>query len=236
MISKDIFEGHKSYAHKIIALWAFVLSLIMFYQAVGGSVINVNYFPAFPHNGEPIQVSIRVSNREPEPKVFALKVYVDGSLVADWLADVDAGAIREYHIVKLSSFHIGDSVRVYIDAIDVESGKVYYCSAMVPPFPPETFSSFISFASFSTTLMGYMTTLSYYTTTVTPSDGVNAGLVISLTLIGLLVFVELTDPTYGKIGERIRYLRRNFTREAIILLIIFLAMVTTKIIFIIYGV
>ncbi|MEM2594280.1 MAG: hypothetical protein QXV96_05150, partial [Candidatus Bathyarchaeia archaeon] len=107
---------------------------------------------------------------------------------------------------------------------------------MIPPFPPEAFTSFISFASFSSTLMGYITTLSYYTTTITPSEGINAGLILSLTLISLLIFIELTDPAYGRIGDRIKHLRRNFTREAIILLSIFLAMVATKIVFIIYGV
>lgn len=228
----------KPYIYRIAALWALALSLLMFYQAVSGNIIGVSYFPAFPRCDEPVQVTVRISNPDPEPKLLAVKVYVNGLAAAEWLAHVDSGSAREYRIVEISRLGVGGSIRVHVEALDVRSGVVYSRSAMIPPFPPETFSSFISFASFSSTLMGYMTTLSYYTTTVavvTPTEGVNAGLVLSLTLIGLLVFMELTDPAYGRIGERLTYLRRSFAREAIVLLIVFLAMVATKIVFILYG-
>ncbi|MEM2868752.1 MAG: hypothetical protein QXR84_09780 [Candidatus Bathyarchaeia archaeon] len=229
----------RSYVYRIVVLWALVLSLILFYQGVGGNVIGIDYFPSFPRLGEPVQITVRLVNSDPEPRLMSVRVYVDGLAVADWLAYIDGGSVKEYRVVGPSRFDVGGSIRVYAEALDVKSGAVYSRSAMVPPFPPEAFTSFISFASFSSTLMGYMTTLSYYTTTmaaITPAEGVNAGLILSLTLIGLLVFMELTDPAYGKMGERITHLRRNFTREAIILLIVFLAMVATKIIFIVYGV
>jgi len=229
----------KSYFYRVVVLWVLFFSLILFYQGVGGSVVNIDYFPAFPRYGDPVQVNIRLSNPDPEPRLLNVRVYVNGLIVAEWLAHIDGGSIKEYRIVEPSILGVGESIRVYVEALYVNDGTVYSRSAMIPPFPPEVFTSFISFSSFSSTLMGYMTTLSYYTTTVasiTPSQGVNAGLVLSLTLIGLLIFMELTDPAYGKIGERITHLRRNFTREAIILLIVFSAMVATKIIFIIYGV
>ena len=228
----------RSYVYRIVVLWALVLSLVLFYQGFGGNVIGIDYFPVFPRCGEPVQITVRLINPGPEPRLLDVRVYVDGLIVAEWLANIDGGSAKEYRVVGPSRFGVGGSVRVYVEASDVESGAVYSRSAMVPPFPPEVFTSFISFASFSSTLMGYMTTLSYYTTTVaavTPAEGVNVGLVLSLTLIGLLVFMELTDPAYGKMGERITHLRRNFTREALILLIVFLAMVATKIIFIVYG-
>lgn len=229
----------KPYLYKLVALWALVLSLILFYQSTGGSIISIDHFPTFPRNGEPVQVTVRLSNPDPDPKLLDVKVYVDGLMVAEWLASMDGGSIKEYRAVELSEFDVGKSIRIHVEAQDIENAALYTRSAMIPPFPPETFSSFISFASFSSTLMGYMTTLSYYTTTVagiTPIESINAGLILSLALIGLLAFIELTDPTYGKIGERITHLRRNFTREAAILLIVFLAMVATKIVFILYGV
>jgi len=234
-----VLNAETSYVHRIVALWALVFSLILLHQGFGGSIISIDYFPAFPRCGEPVQVAVKLINPSSTPRLMDVKVYVDGLTVAEWLAHIDGGSIKEYRVIGPSRFRVGEAVRVYVEALDVESGDVYSRLAMIPPFPPEVFTSFVSFASFSSTLMGYMTTLSYYTTTVasiTPSEGVNAGLILTLTLIGLLVFMELTDPAYGRISERITHLRRNFTREAIILLIVFLAMVATKIIFIIYGV
>lgn len=229
----------KPYVYRIVVLWALVLSLILLYQGVGGNIISIDYFPVFPRIGEPVQIIVRLSNPDPEPKLLDVRVYVDGLVVANWLTHVDGLSIREYRVVEPSRFSVGESIRVHVDAVNIGSGTVYSRSAMVPPFPPEVFSSFTSFASFSSTLMGL-----YDYTIILHDDGsrhyasweVNAGLILSLTLIGLLVFLELTDPAYGNIGERLTHLRRNYTREAIILLIVFLAMVATKVIFIIYGV
>ncbi|MEM2251525.1 MAG: hypothetical protein QXE73_00045 [Candidatus Bathyarchaeia archaeon] len=226
----------KPYLYKIVVVWALVLSLLVFHQTFHGSIISISYFPAFPRSGEPFQVTIKLINPDQEAKIFALKIYMNGLAIADWFTRVEGSSIKEYSIADLGSFNVGESIRIHVDVNDIKSGKLYSCSQMIPPFPPEAFTSFISFASFSSTLMGYITTLSYYTTTITPSEGINAGLILSLTLISLLIFIELTDPAYGRIGDRIKHLRRNFTREAIILLSIFLAMVATKIVFIIYGV
>ncbi|MEM2046013.1 MAG: hypothetical protein QXO20_07560 [Candidatus Bathyarchaeia archaeon] len=226
---------NKKYLYRVAALWALALMLITFYLSVSGSVIGINYYPAMPREGDPIQVTVRLHNPNPELKTYAVKVYVDGVEAAEWLATLEGGAIKEYRLLEPKSLKIGESLRVYAEATDMTTAETHQASAMIPPYPPEAFTSFISFASFSSTLMGYMTTMSYYTTTITPTEGINTGLTLSIVLIGLLIFMELTDPAYGKIGDRIKRLRRNLTKEATILLIIFLAMVATKIIFIIYG-
>ncbi|MEM0253528.1 MAG: hypothetical protein QXK78_03100 [Candidatus Bathyarchaeia archaeon] len=226
---------NKKYLYRVAALWALALMLITFYLSVSGSVIGINYYPAVPREGDPIQVTVRLHNPNPEPKTYAVKVYVDGVKAAEWLATLEGGAIKEYRLLEPKSLKIGESLRVYAEAADITTAETHQASAMIPPYPPEAFTSFISFASFSSTLMGYMTTMSYYTTTITPTEGINTGLTLSIVLIGLLIFIELTDPAYGKIGDRIKHLRRNLTKEATILLIIFLAMAATKIAFIIYG-
>lgn len=228
----------KPYIYRIAVIWALALSLILFHQGAGGSIVSIDYFPAFPRYGEPLQLTVRLSNPDPEPRLLDVKIYVNGLAAAEMLTQIDGFSVKEYRVVEPSRLGFGESVRVHVDAVDVKSGAVYTRSAMVPPFPPETFTSFVSFSSFSSTLMGYMTTLSYYTTSLAataPGGGLNAGLMLSLALIGLLVFMELSDPAYGRVGERIRLLRRSFTREAAVLLIVFLAMAATKIIFIIYG-
>lgn len=229
-------SANKNYLHRVAALWALALMLITFYRSVSGSVIGINYYPAMPREGDPIQVTVRLHNPNPEPKTYAVKVYLDGVKAADWLATLEGGAIKEYRLLEPKSLKVGESLRVYAEATDLKTAETHQASAMIPPYPPEAFTSFISFASFSSTLMGYMTTMSYYTTTITPTEGINTGLTLSLVLIGLLIFLELTDPAYGKVNNIITYLRRNFTKEATALLIVFMAMVTTKVVFIIYGV
>ncbi|MCX8162388.1 MAG: hypothetical protein N3E44_05295 [Candidatus Bathyarchaeota archaeon] len=208
----------------------------MFYRGFSVGPIGISYYPAFPRYDEPVQVTVRLSNIYPEARVFVSGIYLDGCMVAEWVVEVDGGSVREYRILTPGNLGVGGSLKIYVEAFDPRFSERYSASVMIPPFPPEAFSSFVSFAGFSSTLIGYMATLSYYTNTMMPVDGVDVGLTLSLTLIGLLVFLELTDPVYGRICERIDYLRRNFVKEAIVLLAVFLAMVATKIIFILYGV
>ena len=64
-----------------------------------------------------------------------------------------------------------------------------------PPYPPQVWSSFVSFASFSTSLVSSMSTMTYYQTTFGSDIGLNIGLIATAVLIGLLIFLELTKAS-----------------------------------------
>jgi len=62
---------------------------------------------------------------------------------------------------------------------------------------------------------------------------INVGLNVSISLIGLLIFLELTNPSYGKLGKIVTQLRGNYGLLATSLFLIFVGMVLTKIIMLI---
>jgi len=63
-----------------------------------------------------------------------------------------------------------------------------------PPYPPQVWSSFASFASLSTSTMSSMGTMSYYQSNFSNDTGLNLGILITIVLIALLIFLELTQP------------------------------------------
>jgi len=67
------------------------------------------------------------------------------------------------------------------------------------------------------------------------SSYINVGLTMSLTLIGLLIFLQLTDPSYGKYEERLKQLRSRYGLLAVSLLLVFLGIIFTRITVILFG-
>ena len=108
---------------------------------------------------------------------------------------------------------MGSAVRVYAEALNPQTGVTYTDAMLVPPFPPEVWLSFASLSSFASSLTSTSSsasssfTLAYYLSTLGVASGgseqpvagasvispVDLGLTMSLTLIGILIFIELTD-------------------------------------------
>lgn len=202
--------------------------------------VTINCFPVFPSNGEPISVMVTLHNQGSEPQNFTLSVYSNGVKTADCKTEVKAGSQDKFRIITVAPGDLlGSAQRIHVEAVNVETGVKHEASAMIPPYQPEIFSSFVSFASFSSTVMTYMQSMSYFTSVMTPmtsESSLNAGVVVSLSLIGLLIFLELGDPAYGKVGRRLLELRKRYAKETIILSSIFFSMVLTKVIMILYGI
>ncbi len=104
----------------------------------------------------------------------------------------------------------------------------------LPAYPPQIMTSFVSFASFSTSVMGFMASSTYYESSFGSVDeGLNVGLVISIVLIILLIFLELSEPILAEgIYAVLRRLRMRYSTMTAILFIIFIGIVYTKIVMI----
>lgn len=186
-----------------------------------------------------------IRNPSANDGAFEFEFYVDGSLKMTGTTSIPAMTSKQY-VYALTSPDIvkGETVRAYTTVRDLESQSVYDATVLVPPYPPEIWSSFASFATFSSSLLGYTTTLSYYLTTIGYTTtmvspvyvtGLSLGLIFSISLIGLLVFQELSDPSYGRVGKRIFSLRKRYGMLVVSLLLIFGAMVLTRVVLIITG-
>lgn len=225
-------------------IWLVIGFVFLLSLSMSEGNVTINCYPVFPTKGEPVSVTVTLHNPSSEPHNYMLSVYSNGVKTADYTTEIKAGSQDEFRIMTVASGDlIGKSQNTYVEVVNTETGAKQEASAMIPPYPPEIFSSFVSFASFSSTIMTYMQSLSYFTTVMTPlssessvSAGLNAGLVVALSLIGLLVFVELSDPAYGKVGRRLLDLRNRYAKQAIILFIIFSSMVLTRVIMLLYGI
>ncbi len=80
----------------------------------------------------------------------------------------------------------------------------------------------------------------YYKTTIGLSQNtirlsINIGLIASLTLIVLLVFIELTNPVFGNLGQKLKGLRNRYRLLTANLLLVFFGLVLTRVVMIISG-
>ena len=109
----------------------------------------------------------------------------------------------------------------------------HYMYYLLLPCPPQIWSSFVSFASFSTSVMGFMGVMTYYQSTFGADIGLNIVYLCTVVLMGLLFFLELTQPM---LNERtiavLRRLRIMFNSVTWILFIIFMGIVYTKVVMI----
>ncbi|MBI3931107.1 MAG: hypothetical protein HY325_03695, partial [Chloroflexi bacterium] len=101
---------------------------------------------------------------------------------------------------------------------------------------PQVWSSFVSFASFSTSVMNFMATMTYYQTTFGSETGFNVGLIYTVILMALLVFLELSQALLQEKTLTILWgLRLRFNTVSWILFIIFMGIVYTKVMMILAG-
>ncbi len=99
-----------------------------------------------------------------------------------------------------------------------------------PSYPPQVWSSFVSFASFSTSVMSSMVSMTYYQNTFDTNMGLNVGIIASFVLIILLIFAELTQPLIeGRAVARLGRLKIRLSAVTWILFIIFIGIVFTQV-------
>ncbi len=95
-------------------------------------------------------------------------------------------------------------------------------------------SSFVSFAAFSTSVMSSMISAEYFINTFGASGGINTGIIISLILAALLIFLELTQEVTIRRGTGIlAHYRLGLGNVATILFVIFVGIVFARVMMII---
>src|SRR5688572_3266171 len=67
-------------------------------------------------------------------------------------------------------------------------------SKSLPPYPPQVWSSFVSFASFSTSMVSSMSTAIYYKDYFGGGVGANLGFLLIISLLTFSIFQEFTFP------------------------------------------
>ena len=217
---------------KIIIVWLAIMIIGCFCLTTmaGSGPIAMAVIPEVPRADEPIICTFKLNNPTSEATMIDFSFYANGELLLHGTSTLGPHTSKTYQYVYKNPLALGEQVNFVVRA-ETDSKR---CEKIVslPAYPPQIMSSFVSFASFSTSVMGFMASSTYYESSFGSVDeGLNVGLVISIVLIILLIFLELSEPlpsSYLVLGR----LRIRFSTMTAILFIIFIGIVYTKIVMI----
>ena len=219
---------------KLVIVCLGILLVGSFWLTVKGSSdpVSMAVVPQAPREGEPILATFKLNNPSSQPLVTNYQFYANGKLLQEGAATIVPDSSKTYQYAYENPLPIGERLNFMVST-QSERGN-YEKIVSTPPYPPQIWSSFISFASLSTSVMSSMSTMTYYQSAFGSDVGLSVGLIASIVLIILLIFLELTQPVIGaridsKMSATLGSLRIRFSTITWILLIIFMGIVYTRV-------
>lgn len=216
-----------------VMIWLVVIFVGVFWLSARASSqpLTLRVMPEMPREGSPIIASFKVSNPSISPQTTDYRFYADGQLLLAGQVNLEPRSSEVYRYAYEHKLRTGEQVNF---VVETSSGQGDYQQAVsIPAFAPQISSSFVSFATFAMSMMSSMATMVYYDAEFGTSDALNVGILCALVLMAILMFLEVT----GKVVLRGRELAIVTTRTRLsmlnnVLIIIFFAMVLTKVILI----
>jgi len=218
---------------KITIIWLAILLMGSFWLTVrtGSDAVSLAVVPEVPREGEPIIATFKLNNPSPQAVSTEYQFYANGELMKEGTTTIAPDSGKTYQYAYRNLLQLGEQVNFVVNATSAQGSWEKVVS--LPAYPPQILSSFVSFASFSTSMMSFMSSMVYYEGSFGSDMGPNVGLLCTVVLIGLLIFLELTQPllrektiaVLGRLGIR-------FNTVSKILFIIFIAMVYTRVVMI----
>jgi len=229
-VGGTIISSNRRYFSKIMVIWFAVL--VMASLVVGlhdaAAPVSVSVFPQVPAEGEPLLVTFNLNNPSVQDTSADYQLYANGDLVMQGATELSPLSSKKYQYTYENPLEMGEQVTFVVRSTVDGSEHEEYVS--LPANPPQVWSSFVSFATFSTSVMSYMTTMAYYDQAFGDSSVLNVSVIFSIVLIGLLIYLELTEPSLSeKSFKFIGNLRIRFSRLSGVLFVIFVGMVFTQI-------
>ena len=217
---------------RLIILWMGILLLSSFWFTLTekSEPVSMAVLPEAPREGEPIVATFKLNNPSSELLVTSYQFYANGEFLKEGVTTLAPSSGKTYQYAYENPLPMGERLN-FVVRTQSELGS-YERVISSPAYPPQIWSSFVSFASFSTSVMSSMSTMTYYQSAFGSNTVLNIGLVASIVLIVLLIFAELVRPTtrwpmsaLSKLG----ILRIRLSTVTWILLIIFMGIFYTRI-------
>ncbi len=218
---------------KVRIVWLAILLLGSFWLTVRGSSdpVSIAVIPQVPREGESIIAIFKLNNPSSDALVTRYQFYANGELLKEGITTIAPSSGKTYKYAYKNPFPLGERLSFLVKTQSTQGNYEKFLSS--PPFPPQVASSFVSFASFSTSVMSFMSTMTYYQSTMGTDIGLNVGLLYTIVLIALLIFSEMTQPLLqGKTITILKRLRLRFNTITWVLFIIFMGIVYTKMVLI----
>jgi hypothetical protein len=190
--------------------------------------VSVSVFPQVPIEGEPILVTFNLNNPSLQTTSADYELYTNGKLTMEGATELAALSNSKFQYTYVNPLEMGEQVTFMVKS-NVD-GKNYEEYVSLPAYPPQVWSIFVSFAAFSTSMTSYMTTMTYYDDVSGNAATLNVSVIVSIVLVVLLIYLELTEPTLSeKSFKFIGNLRIRFSRLSGVLFVIFIGMVFTQV-------
>ncbi len=223
---------------KIIILWFIILILASFAASVQmrSDPLAISVASEVLREGKPVYVNFYINNPGGEYSGVDYILFANGNPVMTGTTTLAPETGREFKYVYSNPLKLGEQV-TFVARTTTEEG-IKEKSLAVPAVAPHIWSSFVSFASFSTSVLSSssamssmsMSSMANYDESFGTNKALNAGLIFSIVLIILLIYMELSEPLMAEKNIRlIGNLRIRFSRLSGILFIIFIGMVFTQI-------
>jgi hypothetical protein len=205
--------------------------------------VKLYIFPEVPKDGEPIIVTFSMKNFGLTDSPYSYTLYANGEEVMSGRTVISPLSSKKYQYAYINDLEVGEKVSFVVKVKSNENSYEEVVTA--PPYHPYVWSSFVSFAAFSTSMAGVtasmgmststtmsITSMAYYQNSFGVKKVINVGVIFAIVLVALLIHVEVTEPFHNALNILGR-LRRRFTKVSAILFIIFITMIFSQIILII---
>ncbi len=215
--------------HSAVITWLVVLLLGLLWFSIreSASSVSLSVIPEVPRQGEPIIATFKISNPSAHELSAAFQFYADSDLVDEGTVVLPAGASRTFRYAYGNTLETGERLS-FTGRVQSSLGSTEKFVS-IPPYPPQIWSSFMSFASFSSTMMGTIASMTYYQNVFGVDIGLNIGMIAAVVLMVMVLFLELSRPIVEGGGSlALGQLRVRYSTITWILFIIFAFMVLTK--------
>jgi len=221
---------YKELIIKTIIVWLSIFLIAAFLLATPSMVkpVTMSIIPEVPKVNEPIVATFNIANPTNEVSTTGYQLYLNGKLIETGettLAPMDS---TKYQYACKNTLEIGEQVNFVLKTSS--DGDSFDKRVSLPAYPSQLMSSFVSMAAFSTSVMSSLISIEYFDDAFGTTNAINTGIIVAFILFGLLVFLELTQAiTANKNSGILAGYRVHFSTLSSILLVIFLAMVLTKV-------
>lgn len=233
-VEKEKKEGSEKLFLSILMVFVGILFLssISISQHAKNEPITITVQPSVLREGEPFIVKFNLNNPTQHEDLVDYKLHANSELLTEGSELLERTSARQFIYVYPESPKIGE--RITFSVKTKSDQGAFEKTLSIPAYPPQIWSSFVSFSSFSTSVLSSsknpsLTSLAAYESKFVDGNRISLGLIFSLVLITLLIFLELTEPM-GTRGFMIAGLRIRVGRLSAILFIVFVGMVLTKVV------
>ena len=219
---------HKKLILKIAISWLSIALLASFIIAMRSNTnpISLHVLPQVPKMQEPVVATFSISNPTGTSLSASYQLYANGKLVESGCAVIAPQSSSKYQYAYTNYLDRGEQVNFTLKTnLD---GDNHVDIVSLPAYPPQLMSSFVSFAAFSTSVMSAMISMEYFNSVFGTANGLNTGIIVTIVLSALLIFLELSQAVTDKGVTILGRYRVTLGDMSAILFIIFLGIVFTR--------